>query len=247
MSLKERASRPVSSAETTGTRVRRSPWRTRSVASRSASSGPKIERDSRIVSSSEIVKATITATTTAGPEVGQLRAVAVELDAGDDRAGQHVDRRQADEQPAAQRHAAAPGFEVVGQVQRHVGEHRPQQRLHREEAEQRAVEQRQQHRPRRSRTPPRSAGRARRSRTCRTGRSRAGSGRVRTRRAYVLGMNASARHASVVLARSRAPFSHASTGASSRRASSVELALSSATSSSATTSSTTKLRLLIGW
>ena len=40
---------------------------TRSVASRSASSGPKIERDSSIVSSSEIVKATITATTTAGP------------------------------------------------------------------------------------------------------------------------------------------------------------------------------------
>ena len=72
MSLKEPASWPVSSLESTGTRAERSPSATRRVPSRRSSIGSRIERSSRSDSSSEIVKATAIATSTPTPSARTL-------------------------------------------------------------------------------------------------------------------------------------------------------------------------------
>ncbi len=246
MSLKERARRPVSSAETTGTRVPRSPWRTRSVASRSASSGPKIERDSRIVSSSEIVNASTTATTTAGPRSDscapwRLSSIPATI--------APVSTLIAGSPTSSRRRSGTPprpgskSSDRCSATSASTGRSSDSIAKKRNSAPYSSV----------SNIPAKIASEAHAGSPSSTvanapnGTITSRIGIVRTRRAYVLGMNASARQASVVLTRSRAPFSHASTGESSRRASTIELMLSSATSSSATTSSTTKLRLLIGW
>ena len=136
--MKLAASAPISSPETTGTRVERSPSFTRSVALQQVADGVEhrlrhqrgeLERDrERDDHRDDHVE----------PEVLE-RCLLGGREPAHHHAGDHVDDRQRAEQLPAQRDAARGRLEVVRQVLVDVREHRPQEQLAGEEVEHRRV------------------------------------------------------------------------------------------------------------